>query len=92
MEIVRLKDKGQVTIPASIREEIAAQAGDLFSIVVDGDSIILRPQEITARRELPKSLAKKGVDIRPWIGSAKGVFTSVEEIDEYIRAERDKWD
>ena len=35
MEIVRLKDKGQITIPASIREEIAAQIGDLFAMTVD---------------------------------------------------------
>jgi bifunctional DNA-binding transcriptional regulator/antitoxin component of YhaV-PrlF toxin-antitoxin module len=32
MEIVRMKDKGQVTIPAALREELNAQVGDFFSM------------------------------------------------------------
>ena len=35
--------------------------------------------------------AHKGVDIGKYIGSMKGQFGSVEEIDAYIRNERDSW-
>ena len=34
----------------------------------------------------------KGVDIGKYIGSMKGKFGGVEEIDAYIRNERDSWD
>lgn len=36
--------------------------------------------------------AHKGVDIGKYIGSMKGKFGDVEEIDAYIRNERDSWD
>lgn len=35
--------------------------------------------------------AHKGVDIGKYIGSMKGQSGSVEEIDAYIRNERDSW-
>ena len=34
----------------------------------------------------------KGIDIGKYIGSMKGKFGCVEEIDAYIRNERDSWD
>ena len=34
----------------------------------------------------------KGVDIGKYIGSMKGEFGGVKEIDAYIRNERDSWD
>ena len=36
--------------------------------------------------------AHKGIDIGKYIGSMKGKFGGVEEIDAYIRNERDSWD
>ena len=36
--------------------------------------------------------AHKGVDIGKYIGSMKGKFGCVEEIDAYIRNERGSWD
>lgn len=36
--------------------------------------------------------AHKGIDIGRYIGSMKGKFGGVEEIDAYIRNERDSWD
>ena len=35
---------------------------------------------------------RAGFDISPYIGIAKGMFGSVEEIDAYIRKGRDEWD
>lgn len=36
--------------------------------------------------------AHKGADIGKYIGSMKGQFGGVEEIDAYIRNERESWD
>lgn len=91
MEIVRLKDKGQVTIPASIREELNAQLGDFFSIAVQEGAIVLKPQSLAAR-EREAALPKKPESPSSWFGSVKGVYSSMEEVDAFIKAERSQWD
>ena len=40
----------------------------------------------------PRKKQRKRADIAKYIGSMKGKFGGVEEIDEYIRNERDLWD
>ena len=89
MALVKMKDKGQVTIPASVRGLIDATTGDVFDVVVRDGNIVFMPQAVMAR---PAKPARKGIDIGPWIGSGKGMFQSVDEIDAFIRSERDQWD
>ncbi len=91
MAVVRMKDKGQVTIPAAIRNQIAAQTGDVFEADVLDGNIILRPQDIVSRRA-PKKISRKGADITRWIGAGKGLFKTPEEADAFIHAERARWD
>ena len=88
MSLVKMKDKGQVTIPANIRLAVSAQVGDLFEVEVANGNIILKPQEIVARG----AAASKGVDIGKWIGAGKGLFSSVDEADAFIKAERAAWE
>jgi len=49
MPLVRMKEKGQVTIPAAVREAIAAHKGDMFEVTVVDGAIVLTPQEVIAR-------------------------------------------
>ena len=92
MELVRLKEKGQFTLPASIREKIFAQTGDLFSFTVEGNRVVMEPQAVSTRPQSPAPSGNKGVDIGPWIGAAKGAFASVAEADDFVRAERGQWE
>ena len=87
---VRLKEKGQVTIPVSVRTKIHAVTGDLFEAIVDGGNIVLRPQTVAARGAV--SNKAKGVDIAKWIGAGQGLFKSAAEAQAFIRAERDQWE
>ena len=89
MALVKMKDKGQVTIPASVRGLIDAATGDVFDVVVRDGNIVFMPQTVTARQAKP---SRKGIDIGPWIGSGKGMFRSVDEIDAFVRSGRDAWD
>lgn len=41
--IVRVKQKGQVTMPASVREALSLQEGDLLRVTLEGRRIILEP-------------------------------------------------
>lgn len=42
MEIIRVRSKGQITIPLSARKILQAEAGDYLICEVKGDSLILR--------------------------------------------------
>ncbi len=42
---VRLRERGQVTIPQEIREELAAQEGDMLTLVRINDLIFLTPRQ-----------------------------------------------
>ncbi len=41
--IVRLKGKGQVTLPAAVREQLTLREGDLLRVTVQGRKIVLEP-------------------------------------------------
>ena len=40
---VRLKHKGQITLPASVRDELTLKEGDLLRVAVQGRRIVLEP-------------------------------------------------
>ena len=89
---VRMKDKGQVTIPATVREQIHAVTGDIFEARIEGGNIVLRPQIVAARNTMPSGGKPKGVDIGKWVGAGRGLFKTPAEADAFIRAERDQWE
>ena len=89
---VRLKEKGQVTIPASVRAEIQAVIGDVFEASVEGGNIVLRPQVVLARGSVIGRPKARGVDIGKWVGAGKGLFKTPAEADAFFRAERDQWE
>ena len=45
---VRLRDRGQVTIPKPIREQLPAAEGDILTLLQFDDLLILAPQELRA--------------------------------------------
>ena len=85
---VRMKKRGQFTIPAALRAQIHAETGDVFETVVDDGNIVLRPQIILERG---KALTQ-GVDTGRWVGAGKGLFQTPAEAQAFIRAERKQWE
>ena len=92
MALATLKEKGQITLPANIRKRIHAGAGDLFDCEVVDGKVVMTPQKVVPANTRARPKKKKGIDISKYIGSMKGTFGSVEEIDEYIRNERASWE
>jgi AbrB family looped-hinge helix DNA binding protein len=90
--LVRLKDKGQVTIPVDVRQQLAASTGDLFDVQVVEGAIVLRPATVSAQASPFAGVTPKGVDITRWIGAGRGLFGTREDVDAFIRAERAQWD
>ena len=52
MPLVKLKQKGQMTIPAEIWDQLQLRQGDLLEARTDGRSIILVPKVIVDREAL----------------------------------------
>ena len=44
LETVRVKQKGQVTVPAKVRKRLGIKEGDLLELEAGEDSIILKPK------------------------------------------------
>jgi AbrB family looped-hinge helix DNA binding protein len=65
MSIVKIKEKGQVTLPAKIRERRGLRVGDYLDVQAEGDRIVLIPQEVAPRHpEIDKAIAEGLADIR----------------------------
>jgi|YelNatPaOPRAMG01_1025707.scaffolds.fasta_scaffold496632_1 AbrB family looped-hinge helix DNA binding protein len=83
-ELVRVKERYQVTIPAKLREEINLQAGDYLDASICRDGILLRPKHIV-------DTVKKTPSILDFLHQSHGVSRSRNDIDESLAAERDSW-
>ena len=92
MPLTTLKEKGQITLPNTIRKQINATKGDLFDCEVIDGKVVMTQQRLVPANEKKAQSGSKGVDISKYIGFGKGIFGSVEEIDDYIRKERETWD
>jgi AbrB family looped-hinge helix DNA binding protein len=52
MQIVRVKDKYQVTIPTSVRQKAGIEVGDVLEARAERGEIVLAPKSIISRRLL----------------------------------------
>lgn len=77
--IVKVTSKRQITLPAAIYKKLGIRPGQKMLLEVQGDKIILSPKT-TSYTDL---LA----------GSLKNVYgLTSEEVNNYIRKERETWD
>lgn len=75
----RVQKKGQVTIPAELRDKLGLKEGDLVAFIETDDGILISPQEVLAMRALDR------------IGAAlKEQGISFDELMESGREERGK--
>jgi AbrB family looped-hinge helix DNA binding protein len=76
--VAKLSSKHQITLPVDVVRRLGLEPGDRLAVGIEEDRIVLRPRP------------------RDWVeyyhGRLKGVYGStVEEIDEYVRRERESW-
>ena len=65
MALVKIKDKGQVTLPAKLRQRHGLQTGDMIDVREDGGRIVLIPQDIAPRRpDIDQAIAEGLADVR----------------------------
>jgi AbrB family looped-hinge helix DNA binding protein len=75
-KIVRVQDKGQVTLPAELRRRLGLKKGDLIAFVETEAGYLLSPKVAVAMKALDQmgdALREKGVSLDEWIESGRQV-------------------
>ena len=86
MPYIRVKQKFQVTIPASIRKKVDIHEGDTLEATEQDGKIVLIPQELRERSKSSGSLLSLlGVN------ENSGLYGSAKDADDYLRQLRDEW-
>lgn len=83
MAAVQLRDRRQITLPSEVVAAAALQVNDALEVSYVNGVIQL----------VPLKAKKKPVDMRKYLGVLQGMYGDTpEEIDAYIRSERDSWE
>ena len=86
MALAKVKQKGQVTIPAPIRERLALVEGDYLEVTVEDSRIVLTPKEVVDRHPAIDAAIKEGLaDVAA--GRVTPAFGSMEEFEAYRQTE-----
>lgn len=79
-KLVRIQEKGQVTLPSEMREKLGLKRGDLVAMVETDDGVLISPQEIVATKALNnigEALKEKGLSLEELIDSGRQERSSI---------------
>jgi AbrB family looped-hinge helix DNA binding protein len=80
--IVRVQEKGQVTIPLEIRQKLNLKKGDLVTFVETEDGVIIKPAEVIvmdALDKIGKALKDSGVSLEEFIERGREIRGEIVE-------------
>ena len=84
--LVRIKDKFQLTIPAQLRKQLAVREGDYLEASVVGDSVVFRPSQPASAPRQP------GKTILDFLSEPMPAGRSRKAIEARLDADRRAWD
>jgi AbrB family looped-hinge helix DNA binding protein len=74
-KLVRIRVKGQFTLPAEVRKRLGLKKGDLMAVVATPDGVLITPQEVVASKALDQIgavLREQGVSLEELIEAGRG--------------------
>jgi AbrB family looped-hinge helix DNA binding protein len=74
--LVRVQEKGQVTLPARVRKRLGIKKGDLVAVIETPEGVLITPQEVVATRalaEIGKALKEQGLSLEDMIESGREI-------------------
>lgn len=83
--IVRVQEKGQVTIPQEIREKLDLKKGDMVTFVETDAGVVIKPAEVVvsdALDEIGRALKEKGISLDELLDRGREIRGDLIE-DEY---------
>lgn len=84
MPLAKLKPKGQVTIPASIREDLGLHEGDYVEVTREQDHIVLTPKAIVDRHPaIDAALAEGLADVHA--GRVSPPFKTMKAFEAWLK-------
>ena len=91
MPLAKLQGKGQITLPSAIRTQLHAEKGDVFDFQMQADQTVILKKKPAAKQENKAAQSSPKKDLSPWLDSKPGLFSSADEVDAFIRQQRDIW-
>jgi antitoxin PrlF len=79
-KLVRIQEKGQVTIPTEIRKKLGLKRGDLVAMMETPDGVFITPQQVVATKALESIgniLKGKGLSLAEVISSGRELRTDL---------------
>jgi antitoxin PrlF len=75
-KLVRIQEKGQVTIPTEIRKKLGLKRGDLVAVMETPEGVFITPQQVVATKALDSIgdiLKEKGLSLKEVISSGRQI-------------------
>lgn len=91
-KLVRIQEKGQVTLPMEVRENLGLKKGDLMAVTQIGGGIFISPQQVIATNALNKIgdvLKEKGLSLDDLIESGRDMRGSIIEKKYGLKSKKD---
>ncbi len=85
-ELVRVQEKFQVSLPASLCKAVALELGDDLEASLWGDGILLRPTSAG------KTAARRKTSIMAFLNEERAAPRSRDDIDAQVQQDRGAWD
>lgn len=73
-KLVRVQEKGQVTLPAEIRKRLGLKKGNLGAVVETRDGVLITPQDVIVQRALGQigaALRERGLTLEELIEAGR---------------------
>jgi antitoxin PrlF len=73
-KLVRMQEKGQVTIPTEIRKKLGLKRGDLVAVVETPEGVFITPQQVVATKafdSIGNILKKQGLSLEELIAAGR---------------------
>ncbi len=79
-KLVRMQEKGQVTIPQEIRKKLGLKRGDLVAVMEAPDGVFITPQQVLATKAFDRIgdvLKDQGLSLDELIASGRQIRTDL---------------
>lgn len=89
-KLVRVQEKGQVTLPAEVRRKLGIKKGDLVAVIETAEGILITPQEVIAMKALDRigqALRERGLSLEELVESGREVRGGIIQEQYGIKAE-----
>lgn len=92
-KLVRVQEKGQVTLPSEVRKKLGLKKGDLVAVEQTSDGLLVTPQQAIAMEALDKigaELRKKGLTLEELIKSGRDIRGAMVEKKYGLKSKKDR--